>query len=138
MKDRMTLNTFAKKVGFKNGHAYGFKGHLHILERMGALEVKQGGYMADSLHHPKIVKIKNAEAVALHFKLPSLSRCRRLPLWKRTRKCHHKDFAIIVVTDTIFAVGKTIRKVILKCGHCHFYLAGIEVDGMMEEMRPLT
>lgn len=133
----MTVNTFAKKMGFKSGNAYGFKGHLHALERMGALEIKQGGYMADSLHHPKIVTIKNVEAVAIHFKLPSLPESRALPMWRRTRKCHHRDFSIVAVVDTVLAAEKTIRKVILRCGHCEFYLAGIEVDGVMKEARLL-
>lgn len=134
----MPLNTFAKKLGFKSAKAYGFKGHLHVLERQGALLVKQAGYLADSLHHPKVVVVKNWEAVELHFGSPGLSGKGNLPRWRRARKCKHKDFTIVAVLDELEVHGRTIRRVMLKCGLCEFYLRGIQIDGVMKEARPLA
>jgi len=134
----MTVNNFAKKLGFKNGKAYGFKGHLHILERAGAVEVKQAGFEADSLHHPKIVIIKNLETIEWHFKRHGLFQRKTAPRWKRTKKCKHKDFSIVAVIKEVAVMNKRIRTLILKCGFCEFYLSGIEIDGVMKEARPLT
>jgi hypothetical protein len=136
MLDRMALNTFARRMGFKNGKAYGFKGHLHALERMKVIEIHQGGYLADSMHHQKIVTIKNAWVVAAHFNLPAIP-SKPLPNWKREKKCRHGGFSEVAAVDTRFTADKTIRKVILKCGRCAFCLVGVEVDGVMKEARPL-
>jgi hypothetical protein len=129
MKSCMTVNNFAKKLGFKNGGAYGFKGHLHALERSGAVLIQQGGYLGDSLHHPKLVVIKNLEAIQQHFGKADLLQKSSMPKWKRMKKCRHKDFSMVAVDREVHAKGKLIRFLILKCGYCEFYIRVIEVDG---------
>lgn len=131
----MTIGTFAKKLGFKNGHAYGFKGHLHTLERIGAVQVKQAGYYADSMNHPKVVIIKNLQTIQSHFKTPGLLEKVDMPPWHRKPKCHHRDFMRTCTFDERFINGKVFRKVILQCGHCDFTLQGLEVDGVMKQAR---
>jgi len=133
----MTVNNFAKKLGFKNSNAYGFKGHLHNLERAGAVEVKQAGYLADSLHHPKVVMIRNFDFIQQYFKLPNLFQ-KRMPMWKRQKKCRHRNFSIVATVGEVLIGNKVIKKKILKCGNCDFYLCGIEVDGVMKKASPLV
>lgn len=136
MKDRMTVNNFAKKLGFKNGKAYGFKGHLRMLERAGAVQVKQAGYYGDSMHHPRIVVITNLEAIQWHFKMPGLLETKQMPIWKRVPRCRHREFSQVCSFDVRFIGEKVFRKVVLKCGFCDFCLLGIEVDGVMKQARP--
>ena len=130
----VAINTFAKRLGFKNGGAYGFKGLLDQLERKGVIEVQQGGFLADSTNHNKLVVVKDLDYIHRVVN-PQLFPEKKPPQWHRTRKCHHKDFAVTTVLSEINVNGKNIRKVILKCGSCNFYLLGFQVDGVMRQAR---
>ena len=128
------VNTFAKRLGFKHGNAYGFKGLLHQLERKGLIEIQQGGFNADSMHHNKLVIVKDLDYIH-KFINPHFSPERKPLKWHRRRKCHHKDFRIVTVLSDIQVLDKRIRKVILKCGLCNFYLLGFELDGKMAQVK---
>jgi hypothetical protein len=67
LRHRMTLRNFARAVGFNRANVVGFKNSLAILEQVGALEVKQGGFMAHSMCHPKIVYVYDWKKVMIHF-----------------------------------------------------------------------
>ena len=69
MQNRMTLSLFAKKLGYRRADAKEFHEGVRYLSRAGALMVKQGGFIGDSLHHPKIVFVKDWNAVNLYFQL---------------------------------------------------------------------
>jgi hypothetical protein len=63
----MTMRQFARNVGFKSANVAGFKNSLRVLEEAGALKVKQGGFVAHSMCHPKIVYIRDWQKVISHF-----------------------------------------------------------------------
>lgn len=67
MRNRMTLQNFARCVGLKRANITGFKKSLQLLEESGALKVKQGGFIAHSMCHPKIVYIRDWREVAAYF-----------------------------------------------------------------------
>ena len=54
-------------MGFARACNREFRFTLHYLERMGALTVKQGGFIGDSMHHPKIVIMHDVETVYKYF-----------------------------------------------------------------------
>ena len=67
MRNRMTLQNFARSVGFKKANITGFKKSLQYLEESGALKVKQGGFIAHSMCHPRIVYVYDWKKVTAHF-----------------------------------------------------------------------
>lgn len=126
----MPLNDFARKVGFKNGEAYGFKGMLREFERLGVLEVKQEEFMDDSLRNPKMVIIRNMEYVERGFGLSDFTKDRACK-WKRRPKCRHGDFSVVAVVSEVPMSNPSIRKVILKCSRCDFHVERLEVAGVI-------
>ncbi len=126
---RMTIAVFARRIGFKNARAYGFKKRLHALEKRKLVRVKQGGFVADSMHHPRIVEVADMEGVQRYL---GLQPCAPPVKWRRSPRCHHKDFYVVTVLQDLEVNEKRIRKLLLKCGHCDFYLVSFEVDGMMK------
>jgi len=63
----MTLKNFAKKFGFDRANNKDFRFALLCLTNSRAITIKQGGFIGDSMHHPKIVIIHDADAVNRHF-----------------------------------------------------------------------
>jgi hypothetical protein len=73
MRQVLTLSKFAEAVGFPRGKRKGFQEHLKRLLEIRAVEVQQGGFLGDSMHHPKIVVIRDIKSLKQHFS-------KRLPL----------------------------------------------------------
>lgn len=52
---RFVKNTLARQLGFKNAKDRRFSKLLRMAEKRGLIKIKQGGFIGDSMHHPKIV-----------------------------------------------------------------------------------
>jgi hypothetical protein len=59
MRKVLSLSKFARETGFPPGERKGFKKHLKKLLSEGLIEIQQGGFLADNLHHHKLVIIKD-------------------------------------------------------------------------------
>jgi len=68
-KKAVTTSTFARKLGFKSAHAKGFWKGLNYLCRIGAIEIQQSGFKGDSMHHPKLVVVRDSERVSSLFRV---------------------------------------------------------------------
>jgi hypothetical protein len=50
-----TTSTFARRLGFKNAGEKRFRQIIKLAVKKGLLRIEQGGFKADSMHHPKLV-----------------------------------------------------------------------------------
>jgi hypothetical protein len=50
-----TTSTFARRLGFKNAGEKRFRQLIKLAVKKGLLRIEQGGFKADSMHHPKLV-----------------------------------------------------------------------------------
>ena len=66
MKNQVSPSVFAKSLGV-SGRSKGFLKTLHYLEKIGAIKIQQSGFRGDSLHHHKLVIVKNQQLVRLCF-----------------------------------------------------------------------
>lgn len=131
----LAVNTFAKHLGFKNGNAYGFKGLLRRLEKLKVVEVQQGGFYADSMHHNKLVIVKDLDFIH-RFVNPQLFPEKKPPKWHRKPRHKHKGFREVMTLKEIFS-PEHIRVILLKCEQCDFSLRVTEINGKAIEARPL-
>ena len=49
------MKTFARKLGFKNAGEKKFRRLIKAAKQRNLLKVKQAGFIADSMHHPRVV-----------------------------------------------------------------------------------
>jgi hypothetical protein len=82
MRTILTLSNFVKKLGFSRANEKEFRAQLNHLLRIKAIEVQQGGFIADSMHHPKLVIIRNLSAIQTRFKFIA-------PQDSKAEKRHH-------------------------------------------------
>lgn len=98
----MLLGRFAKHFGFKTARDKYFARILKRLQKNGAVEIVQGGFIGDSMHHPKRVHIRDPVEVALAFGVRS---------YRQDDEIEHK---ISVVHQTCGFNGSCILKIFLK------------------------
>lgn len=66
----MTVQTFAKQLGFESAADRKYREIMKLAKAKGLLKIVQGGFMGDSMHHPKLVVLsKSFEAVGFLEKL---------------------------------------------------------------------
>jgi len=94
MRSGLTLAVFAKRLGFKRSNAKELQFSLKYLQKIGALEIQQGGFKGHSLCHPKIVSIKDQKTVDTHFKLLPLMASQPKLETKTTVQCRRKPHII--------------------------------------------
>lgn len=51
----LTTSSFARKLGFKDAHQKQFRQLLKLATKRKFIKIQQGGFYADSMHHPKLV-----------------------------------------------------------------------------------
>jgi hypothetical protein len=75
MRTILSIPKFARAYGFSSSNQKGFRKHLNYLARIRALEIQQGGFLGDNIHHHKLVVIRNEKTVKEYFspKTPELS-----------------------------------------------------------------
>jgi hypothetical protein len=54
----LSLQRFARLAGYSRANCRDFRQRMRELERNGRLEIQQGGFWAHSLHHEKLVAIR--------------------------------------------------------------------------------
>jgi hypothetical protein len=68
MRTVSSIPVFARACGFSSSAEKGFRKHLNYLIRIKALEIQQGGFLGDNMHHHKIIVIHNANAINAYFR----------------------------------------------------------------------
>jgi hypothetical protein len=63
----LTLPKFVKELGFTRANKKDFREHFDYLLKIGAIELQQGGFLGDSIHHPKLVVIRDIMVLQAHF-----------------------------------------------------------------------
>jgi hypothetical protein len=63
----LTLQKFVKELGFSRANEKSFREHFNYLLRIKAVELQRSGFLSDSMHHHKIVVIRDFEALRRHF-----------------------------------------------------------------------
>jgi predicted metalloenzyme YecM len=67
MRTISSIPKFARACGFSTSSQKGFRKHLNYLVQIRALEIQQGGFLGDNIHHHKLVVIRDEKAVKQHF-----------------------------------------------------------------------
>ena len=67
MKTVFSSSTFAREIGFESAAQKGFRKTVTHLARIGALEIQQGGFKGDNMHHKKLIVVRDFRTVMLYL-----------------------------------------------------------------------
>jgi hypothetical protein len=67
MRTVLSLPKFVKELGFCRANEKDFHKHFNHLLKIKAIELQQGGFLGDSMHHHKLVVIRDLAALQRHF-----------------------------------------------------------------------
>lgn len=54
----VSVTKFAKQLGFKSAKERKFRQIIELAKQRDLLKIVQGGYLGDSMHHPKLVELR--------------------------------------------------------------------------------